>query len=353
MENKSYTIKDIARLAGVSAGTVDRVLHDRGDVSAASREKVQRVLDAIDYHPNVYAIALAGKKAYLVACVVPFHSDDDYWNSVAQGIDRAAAELAPLNVSVTQVGFQHGDQASYRQACQGVRALSADAVLIAPNFRDETLDLTGWLDEHEVPYTFVDFNVDLAHPLCYIGQDSWSSGYLAAKILMRSYEPGQELALFLNNRRSSPAEIQMRRRLDGFMAYLAEAHPTIVIHDVVLQKDDAEVNRILLDDFFCGHEDVELGAVFNSRVYQVAEYLEHSRRHLRGLIGYDLLRRNVDCLQNGSVDWLIGQRPSQQGYCGVKALSDHVVLKRSVTPVKYMPIDILQRENIKFYFEFE
>ncbi len=55
MENKNYTIKDIARMAGVSAGTVDRVLHNRGDVSASSGEKVRKVLDEIDYHPNMFA----------------------------------------------------------------------------------------------------------------------------------------------------------------------------------------------------------------------------------------------------------------------------------------------------------
>ena len=41
-----------------------------------------------------------------------------------------------------------------------------------------------------------------------------------------------------------------------------------------------------------------------------------------------------------------------QGYCGVKALCDHVVFKKSVEPVKYMPIVILIKENIDFYFEF-
>lgn len=44
MEDQNYTIKDIARMAGVSAGTVDRVLHNRGDVSEKSKEKVQKVL---------------------------------------------------------------------------------------------------------------------------------------------------------------------------------------------------------------------------------------------------------------------------------------------------------------------
>lgn len=44
MEDQNYTIKDIARMAGVSAGTVDRVLHNRGDVSPQSKAKVQKVL---------------------------------------------------------------------------------------------------------------------------------------------------------------------------------------------------------------------------------------------------------------------------------------------------------------------
>ena len=55
METKKYTIKDIARKAGVSAGTVDRVLHQRGDVSEKSRLKVQQVLDEINYQPNKFA----------------------------------------------------------------------------------------------------------------------------------------------------------------------------------------------------------------------------------------------------------------------------------------------------------
>ena len=56
MEDQNYTIKDIARMAGVSAGTVDRVLHNRGDVSPKSKAKVQKVLDEIHYQPNVFAI---------------------------------------------------------------------------------------------------------------------------------------------------------------------------------------------------------------------------------------------------------------------------------------------------------
>lgn len=91
---------------------------------------------------------------------------------------------------------------------------------------------------------------------------------MAAKILMRKYKEGQELILFLNNKKNSPAEIQMQRRMDGFMNFIAQEHENLVVHDVVLNKEDDEANRRTLEDFFAAHPKAVLGAVFNSRVYQ-------------------------------------------------------------------------------------
>lgn len=340
-------------MAGVSAGTVDRVLHNRGDVSRASKEKVQKVLDEIDYHPNMFAIGLAAKKRYRIACIIPYYIEHDYWHAVARGIDRAAQELRPFNVGVDYLFYNHADKASYEEACTLLQAEPVDAVLIAPNFQEETLRLTSCLEDKKIPYAFIDFNMEQTRALCYIGQDSKSSGYIAAKILMRRYREGQELVLFLNNQKNNPAEVQMQRRLEGFMQYLADEHKNLVIHDVVLHKEYTASNEKLLDDFFAGHPEAVLGAVFNSRIYQVAGYLQKRGRKLEALVGYDLLQKNVEYLKSGEVSYLIGQRPGLQGYCGVKVLCNHVVFKKPVTAVKYMPIDILMKENIDFYFEFE
>ncbi len=353
MENKNYTIKDIAHLAGVSAGTVDRVLHNRGDVSESSRIKVQAVLDAIDYKPNMFAIGLAAKKRYRIVCVTPFYKKYDYWHSVAQGLERAAQEFKPFNVIVEYIYYWHADRKSYEQACIQVVKEAADAVLIAPNFREETLRLTISLERAKIPYLFIDFNIENANPICYIGQDSVASGYIAAKILMRKYVKGQELVLFLNNGKDSPAEIQMQRRLEGFMKYISEQYNHIIIHDVLFDKDDVASNISVLDNFFNKYPKAKLGVVFNSRIYQVASYLGEKGKHLEGLLGYDLLPDNVNYLRSGEVNYLIGQRPGLQGYYGIKALCDYTVFKKTVTKMKYMPIDLLMKENIDFYFEFE
>lgn len=71
---------------------------------------------------------------------------------------------------------------------------------------------------------------------------------------MRNYSAGegQELVLFLSNNKDNPAEIQMQRRLDGFMSYIAEEYNNLVIHEVILNKSDQESNQQTLDEF-SGH----------------------------------------------------------------------------------------------------
>ncbi|EJX01535.1 sugar-binding transcriptional regulator, LacI family [gut metagenome] len=348
MENKNYTIKEIARMAGVSAGTVDRVLHHRPDVSEKTRQKVQNVLDEINYQPNVFAIGLAAKKPYRILCLIPAHTAEDYWSAVERGIERAAAELRPFNVGVESIYYHHADVKSYQESCSQLLEECPDGILIAPNFQDETLKLAIELDARSIPYAFIDVNVEQAHALCYIGQNSQMSGYIAAKLLMNRCQPGEELVLFLSSQLQHSHEIQMQRRFSGFQQYLSEHSISVQVHEVVLQKNDIAANSALLEDFFAAHPQAVLGVGFNSRIYQVASYLQTAGHRLKGLVGYDLLPSNVSFLQSGEVDWLIGQRPALQGYCGVKSITDYVVFKKPVVPVQYMPIDILMKENVEY-----
>ena len=106
-------IKDIARLANVSTGTVDRVLHNRGEVSAKSREKVEKVLKEINYQPNIYASALASKKRYTFVTLLPESNEGEYWSDIKKGVDQAAHEFLDLNISVEQIFFNQYDSTSF------------------------------------------------------------------------------------------------------------------------------------------------------------------------------------------------------------------------------------------------
>lgn len=340
-------------MAGVSAGTVDRVLHNRGDASKASTEKVQKVLEEIDYRPNMFAIGLAAKRRYTIVCLIPYYIEQDYWHSISLGIERAAEEYQPLNVNIQYIHYKQGNESSYKEACNKLYDTHLDAALIAPIYKETTSSLLETLEEKQIPYAFIDHNIKDTHALIYIGQESYESGYIAAKLLMNDYMDNKEVVLFLNSGRNDQADLQMQRRLDGFMNYIATECDRVVTHDVILDKEDPEGNKKVLDTFFESHPNVTLGAIFNSRVYLIGEYLKESNQRLESLVGYDLLNRNIELLKSGKVKYLIGQRPGLQGYYGIKTLSEHIILKKNAFPIKYMPIDILTKENIDYYFEFQ
>ena len=84
---KNVRISDIARMAGVSVGTVDRILHNRGKVSKTAQEKVNRVLQEVEYRPNLMARSLALKKQFNIAALIPAFRPGEYWEKVAEGAD--------------------------------------------------------------------------------------------------------------------------------------------------------------------------------------------------------------------------------------------------------------------------
>ena len=100
MDTGKIRIKDIAERAGVSVGTVDRVLHKRPNVSKSALEKVEKALAEMDYKPNMYASALAYNKSYQFFCILPKHESEAYWDEVEEGTMAACERFRDFRVSV-------------------------------------------------------------------------------------------------------------------------------------------------------------------------------------------------------------------------------------------------------------
>ena len=87
------TIKEIATLAGVSRGTVDRVLNHRGSVNPQTEQKILDIIQALDYKPNKAGIVLAAQKKNLKLGVILFGLGNPFYDDVLSGIREKAAEL--------------------------------------------------------------------------------------------------------------------------------------------------------------------------------------------------------------------------------------------------------------------
>ena len=138
MMRKNIRIKDIALKAGVSIGTVDRVLHKRGEVSKETKLKIQQIIDELDYRPNLLASSLASKKSIVFATLMPKSSSQDtYWSKPQKGVEKAMSQLKAYGVKLQQYFFDMDDFRSF--SVQGEKLLldCPDAVMIAPWAKSE------------------------------------------------------------------------------------------------------------------------------------------------------------------------------------------------------------------------
>lgn len=345
-------IKDIAALAGVSVGTVDRVLHNRGDVSIRSKEKVERVLREINYTPNVYASALASKKNFTFLAIIPSFNKGDYWEKIEEGILKADDELRDFRVNVEIRYFEQYNIASFCKVMEKALNDKPDGILLPPSLKSVTYEFACKMEQMNIPYVFIDSRIEDAHPLAYYGQHSYLSGCLAGKLLLNEKPDAEEIAIFSFYHLGQVPSNQISLRMAGFVSHMVEKKESCRLHRATLDIDSPEKNERVLYETFNKNKGVEGAVIFSSRAYVVAEFLKKYDMNQITLIGYDLLDRNVACLRNDSIAYLIAQRPEVQGYRGIKALSDHFIFKTTVEKVNYMPMDILIHKNIDFYLGF-
>lgn len=342
-------IKDIARLADVSVGTVDRVIHGRSGVSEASRKRVEEILKQLDYQPNMYASALASNKKYTFACLLPQHKEGEYWSDVEKGIYDAIATYSDFHISADITYYDRYDFRSFTNASQAIINQQPDGVMFAPTTPQYSKELTDGLQKLDIPYIYIDSNIPEIPPLAFFGQNSRQSGYFAARMLMLLAAGSKEVVIFREIHDGIVGSNQQERREIGFRQYMKEHHPDCSIRELDFRTEDHTGNIQMLDDFFRNHPEVKNGITFNSKVYLIGEYLKLRSKTDFNLIGYDLLERNVASLKEGGVSFLIAQQPELQGFNSIKTLCDHLIFKKEMTRVNYMPIDLLTKETIDFY----
>jgi LacI family transcriptional regulator len=352
-KNQKIRIKDIAVLAGVSEGTVDRVLHNRGDVSSKSREAVTTVLESLNYSPNLLARTLASKKQYHFVSIFPVFELGEYWESVDIGFDLAMHEFSHYNVYIEKLYFDQYDPQSFIKVSNTVLNSNPDAVFIAPVFKNETLSLTTELSNLNIPFSFIDSIIEEAEFLTYYGQNSFKSGFIAAKLLL-SHLPAEPQILVIRTKRKGSVSNQTLSRISGFQQFIQEKdlENKIEIINVELYNNDDEGNFEILKQIFSTHTNIKAAITFNSKVYKLASLLERLNQTNVRLIGYDLLNQNVIYLQQGVINFLIAQRPDKQAYFTVRDMCRELIFNQEIKKINYVPIDILMKENIEDYIQF-
>ena len=145
MTTDKIRIKDVAALAGVSVGTVDRVLHCRPNVSEEARATVEKALKEMDYRPNVYASALAYNKKYTFCCIMPKHASEAYWEEIEEGAMAACDKRRDFHVKVKMFYYRRYDIDTFVAVTEDCLKEKLDGVVIVPSMLAESKAFTDKL----------------------------------------------------------------------------------------------------------------------------------------------------------------------------------------------------------------
>lgn len=343
------TVKDIARRAGVSLGTVDRVLHNRGKVAPDTEARVREAVKSLSYTPNVHARNLSHGRVFVINVLIPhLESDGGYWAEPYRGIQRAFARLNMNNLEIRTSFFDRYREQSFVD-CVGSLASSerdeeiAGGLLVAPVVSTESQNtLAEYLKQGAIPAVAFDSRLQ-SSDIPFVGQDPQQGGRVAARLATLIRDGGASVASVILGRR----DLHLQARASAFRTYWSTISSGEIHELSLLDGSEAEYREELTTRL----HDIgpDLGAVFvtNASVDLLVQALDivGVQRHIP-IIGYDLLDRNVQLLREGRVDAIISQRPETQGYEAAHMLAQHLAFETAMDSDVLMPVEIVLPENV-------
>jgi LacI family transcriptional regulator len=350
-KNKNIRIKDIAEMSGVSEGTVDRVIHNRGGVSPEVEKKIKGILEKTDYTPNPIARSLGAAKDFHIAVMMPEQAQDPYWEMAGEGIERAQKEWASYNLHINLFPFDLYDSDSFSEVSEHVVQTDPDAVCTVPMFYEESLVFFENLHKMKIPYVL--FNTQMVEPIkkyapfCFIGPNLYHSGRVAAELMDIALSSPRKFAI-MHVHENIESSVHLKEKERGFKDYYREkqANPEISSHSFLRQDQSFEeqISHIIAETTFDG-----IFVSTSSASSITANALKIHGKEGIHLIGFDLLKQNIHFLKTGVINFLINQNPQFQTYGGIRYLVNNLLFNEEIPSIHQLPIEIVTRENCESF----
>lgn len=254
-------------------------------------------------------------------------------------------------VQIVPFTFSQTDPNEFVTEAEKIIELKPDGIVLAPFYKKESLEFIEKLKNHNIPFVFIDSEIKNAGQISYIGQDSYQSGLVSGKLLDLMLPEGNILIIHFAKEMDNQNHLVEREK--GFYDWYAKNNRTM--HQIYTAEVSDTGNDLWMGSVLNQIEKHKIKGIFvtNSKVFFACRLIE--KYHLKDIkvIGHDLVKWNVEFLKKDIVQFLICQRPEEQGYNAINKLFRYVVEKNDISEQNYTSIDIITKENIDYYKEFK
>ena len=330
----------VADLAGVSRGTVDRVINNKPNVKPETRERVLAAVEKLGYSPNSNGRALAlCKKQFTVTAVCP-GPEVPFFSDVLAGIEAAKNELGDFNFYVDYI-FTYGKTSE--SVIAEIDNASTQAVMIAAEDTPIIQKTVKKVTSRKIPVITFNSDISKCGRLCFVGQNLYKSGRIAASLMQNLLRGEKAKVIIVAGSQRFQAH---KARIDGFIDALGEYAANIRIADVLETNDEYEKTYHALSDSLSGHSDIKGIYLASGHINGALEaILESGKKY--AAVANDLSPAIEKALKDDIFDFTIYQNPFEQGYKPVMLLFDYLLkgIKPSQT-IYYTDNTIITKEMI-------
>jgi LacI family transcriptional regulator len=341
-------VRQIARLANVSIGTVDRALNGRNGISESTRKHILAIAERIGYRPDPAARALSvGRVPIRLGLCIPEESHY-YFDNMRHGIFAEARRLERLGV---QLVYRPFTTYGVEQVAVVSDLLNSDiqGLIVAPG---EPAQLTSLIDEAEernIRVVCVDSDARDSHRSTVVCVDTEVVGKVAAELMSGFVAPKSEVAVI-----GGLCGVEAhQKKIESFCALYCLLNGWDKAVRVV--EACGEEEETFQKCFTLLGECKSLAGLYVNTATNCLPACRAICAHgLCGkimLITTDLFRSMVPYFERGTIRVSIHQRPFTQGAIAVRLLVDHLVNGGPLPPSYYLAPHIVMRSNLYAFRE--
>ncbi len=341
---KKITVRKLAELAGVSRGTVDKVLHDRVGVSDEVRSRVQAVIEEQEYHlPERKRGADTSERAdpIHVAVIIP-RLHNEFFRKAKQGMDDVFRLYKTPNVTADYFYCSSENVSEMLSVLEYIREKRVDGIILRGSQSRRLCEALDAFSDADTPVVLFDSDVVGCKRLCFVGEDSKASGRIAASLLAKCIGQRGEIAVI-----GGMSEISGHRlRIQSFQQAIAERFPEIRIVDIINSYDQGVIAYEKTIQLVTQYQNLRGIFCAVGCTADIGQALLDKKKPIK-IVSYNTTPDVVDLVRRGIVEFTLELAPYQQGAAAASVMLDFLCKgNRPETAFLEIPARIVLDENI-------
>ncbi len=313
------TIKQIAELCGVSRGTVDRVLNDRGNVKPEKKQLILAMAKKLNYHPNPAGKALAARKKHSVVGVLLSSEGVHFFDDVLDTMHHAAQKYESYGMKIiwrSMKGFAVEEQ------CRIIDELRSEvnALIINPVNHPLIIEKINQCVKAGIFVVTLNNDIEASLRHCYVGSDYLQGGRTAGALLRMIGADSIRTGVLLGSRNM----LGHQQRLTGFLETMGQ-HNDFACLSVQETNDDDMIAYEETRQLLAEHPETNSLFVISSGAYGAARAILATKRQDITVIVFDTIPSTIKMMQEHVIQAAIYQHPHQQGRRAMQIVFDYLI----------------------------